>query len=213
MNKPADFDNVQEFTNVPQLPPGGYICRIIGVQETTAKSSGAAMLKIGVDIAEGEFKGHFQRLFDSDNRSDKKWRAVVNQLVYAPDGSNTTNRGFKTFVTSVQKSNNGFQVQWGNNFAPCFKGRLVGVVFRREGWIDDNGEVRFTTKPAWFHSVDEIRKGVPVPEDKIPDDVVDYISDNNITVPSAPAKSPANNFPQNFDPSDFEEVGTGDLPF
>ncbi len=213
MNKPADFDNVQEFINIPQLPPGGYICRIIGVQETTAKSSGAEMLKIGVDIAEGEFKGHFQRLFDSDNRPDKKWRAVVNQLTYATDGSNTTNRGFKTFVTSVQKSNNGFQVQWGNKFAACFKGKLVGVVFRREGWIDDNGELRFTTKPAWFHSVDEIRQGVPVPEDKIPDDVVDYISDNNIPVPAAPVQNPANNFPQNYDLSDFEDVGTGDLPF
>ena len=172
MNKPQDFDNVQEYGNFIPLPPGGYVCRILRVEETTAQSSGAPMLKIGLEIEEGEYKGYYRRSFDEDTRRDKKWPCIVNQLVYDTNGSNTTNRGFKTFVTAVQKSNPGFTVQWGPNFAACFKNKVVGGVFRREQYKAQDGKLRFSTKCAWFRSVDEIRKGIDVPEDKL-------IADNN----------------------------------
>ena len=33
MNKPQDFDTTQEFSTFTALEPGGYVCRIVQVQE------------------------------------------------------------------------------------------------------------------------------------------------------------------------------------
>ena len=45
MNKPNDFDNVQAFGEYTPLPAGGYVCRIMGVEETVS-SNGKAMIII-----------------------------------------------------------------------------------------------------------------------------------------------------------------------
>ena len=200
MNKPNDFDDVKEFSAFPSLEPGGYICRIVQVQET-ASQRGAPMLKIGLDIAEGPRKGFYADMFKNDTRTDKKWGCVVNQLVYDSNGGNTTNRGFKTFITCAEKSNSGFRTAWGDRFAECFKGRLIGGVFRREQYVGTDGKPHFNTKCAWFRTVDEIRAGVAAPEDKLLDNIP-----QNTTAPAPAAPS--------FDPSEFEEIiSDSDLPF
>lgn len=225
MNKPQDYDQVQEYGNIPQLPPGGYICRIMKVEETTAQSSGAPMLKIGLEIAEGEHKGHFMTVFNSDTRSEKKWPCVVNQLVYDNNGGNTTNRGFKTFITAVEKSNSGFAVQWGNGFAACFKNKLVGGLFRREQFIGNDGKAHFSTKCFQFRSADAIHQGVSVPEDKLLDSgsqtYSGYPSAASASVRidysepvSAPVTAPVSAAAEVGSLSDFEEIITeSDLPF
>ena len=232
MNKPQDFDNVQEYGNSVPLPPGGYVCRILKVEETAAQSSGAPMIKIGLEIAEGDFKEYFHTKFNEDTRQNKKWPCIVNQLVYDTNGGNTTHRGFKTFITAVEKSNPGFKVQWGNNFAACFNNKLIGGVFRREQFRSQtDGELHFTTKCAWLRSVDEIRKGVEPPADKLLADnqqgnyTASGYSAANVSVNAAyddpfttpPDATPAaKQQPANIPPdlSDFEEViSDGDLPF
>lgn len=222
MNKPQDYDQVQEYGNIPQLPPGGYICRIMQVQETTAQSSGAPMIKIGLEIAEGDFKGYYANKFKADNRPDKKWPCIVNQLVYDSNGGNTTNQGFKTFNTCVVKSNTGFVIQWGNNYSACFKNKLIGGVFRRKQFLGKDNKLHFTTECFQFRSVDAIRQGVPVPEDKLLDNDQQVYSG----YPSAGSSSVdidyAEPVPQSANPNpvgvgnlaDFEEIITdSDLPF
>ena len=169
MERPADFDSVQSFGEFTPLPAGGYICRIMGVEETQAKSSGAPMIKISLDIANGEFKDYFKNMYLSDTRTDKKWSysAVVNQLVYDTNGNNSTNRGFKTFITAAEESNPGFHTVWGNGFAQCFKDRLIGAIFGREEYFGTDGKYHWSTKAQTFRSIETIRKGdFKVPEDK-----------------------------------------------
>lgn len=169
MQKPADFDSVNAYGDFTPLPAGGYVCRIMGVEETQAKSSGAPMIKISVDIADGEFRDYFKNMYLSDTRQDKKWSysAVVNQLVYDTNGSNSTNRGFKTFITAAEESNPGFRTVWGNGFAQCFKDRLIGVIFGREEYFGTDGKCHWSTKAQSFRSVETIRKGdFKIPEDK-----------------------------------------------
>ncbi len=208
MNKPNDYDSVSEYTYNTPLEPGGYVCRIVQVQETTAQNSGAAMLKIGLEIAEGTHKNYYTEMFKNDTRQEKKWPCIVNQLVY--DTSGATNRGLKTFNTCVERSNPGFKVVWGDGYAGCFKGKLIGGVFRREQFISSSGEKKFTTKCFSFRSVEEIRKGVPVPKDKLLDDPGAVTS--GFSAPS--------NVPQTFQPntpidlSGFEEIIPNEsLPF
>lgn len=221
MNKPYDYDTTQAYTGQAPLPPGGYVCRVMQVLETTAKSSGAPMLKISLDIAEGEYKDRFAGLYRADTSSDRKWKCVANQLVYDPNNTNSTNKGFKSFTTSVEKSNQGFVIQWGDRFAECFKNKLVGVVFRREQYVSDyDNSLQFSTKPAFFRSVEDIRNGVPVPADKLIDGTTQPYSPQASPAPhpTQTASAPQQNAPApdvSFgDLSDFEEViGNVKLPF
>ena len=168
MNKPNDWENVSAYGEFKPLPAGGYVCKVWKVEECASKN-GAPMLKIYLDICEGEHSGYFTELYKSDTRQDKKWGCVYYQLTQDYQDSSKTNRGFKTFVTSVEESNAGFSVQWGAKFAACFAGKAVGCIFRKEQYMGTDGKYYWNTKPWQFRSIDTIRKGVDVPEDKYTD--------------------------------------------
>ena len=164
MVKPNNYDGTQEYGEFKPLELGGHICKIMSVEETKS-GSGKDMLKIFLDIAEGEQANYYAEQYKADSRAEKKWGCIVYQLTEDKDGN--TNRGLKTFVTSVEKSNKGFTVAWGDNFTACLKGKLVGGVFGREQYQNSKGELKFATKCVSFRSVDTIRAGVEVPADKL----------------------------------------------
>lgn len=217
MQKPQDFDNVQAFGDFVPLPAGGYVCRIMSVEETASRA-GAPMIKISLDIAEGQYKDYFANQYRANTRADKKWSysAIINQLVYDTSGNNSTNRGFKTFVTSVCESNQGFNVTWGDGFAACFKNRLVGVLFGREEYIGTDGKTHWSTKALNFRSVKTIRDGgFEIPADKplvSVDAAADPFAPPQTPQPAAQQKSAPAGVP---DLQDFEEilVPESDLPF
>ena len=167
MKKPDDFDTAKAYGGYTPLPSGGYVCKIIGVDEVKSQK-GKDMLKIALDIAEGEEAGRFMREFKLDTRDYKKWpnSGIVHQLVL--DDKGNTNGGFKQFTNCVVDSNNGFQIVWGDGFCKCFKDKLIGVLFGREQYVNRDGELKWSTKPKFFKTVEQIRKGVfKVPEDKL----------------------------------------------
>lgn len=217
MQKPQDFDNVQAFGDFVPLPAGGYVCRIMGVEETASRA-GAPMIKISLDIAEGQYKDYFANQYRANTRADKKWSysAIINQLVYDTSGNNSTNRGFKTFVTSVCESNQDFNVAWGDGFSACFKNRLVGVLFGREEYIGTDGKSHWSTKALNFRSVKTIRDGgFEIPADKplvSVDAAADPFAPPQTPQPAAQQKSAPAGVP---DLQDFEEilVPESDLPF
>ena len=224
MNKPNDFDNVQAFGEFKPLPAGGYVCRIMNVEETNAKSSGAPMIRISLDIAEGEYKDYFANMYRNDTRADKKWNAgaVVNQLVYDTNGNNSTNRGFKTFCTAAEESNPGFKIQWGNTFAACFKNRLVGVIFRREEYMGTDGKTHWSTKANSFRGAQTIREGKfdPIPDKPLESTQNGYAygQSNYTTYGTTPAQAASQPPQQAYNVgnlADFEEitVSESDLPF
>lgn len=164
MIKPKDFDNVSAYGEFKPLELGGHICRIMGVEETKS-STGKDMIVISLDTApQDKQPGYYTEQYRSDDRPDKKWGCRVFQLVLDKDGN--TNRGFKTFITAVEKSNPGFQVQWGDGFAACFKNRSIGGVFGREQYMNSVGELKWSTKCVQFRSVEAIQQGVEVPKDR-----------------------------------------------
>lgn len=164
MIKPNDFDNTPAYGEFTPLELGGHICKIMAVEERTS-STGKPMVVISLDTApQDKQPGYYTEQYRNDTRDERKWGCNVYQLVYDSDGR--THRGFKTFVTSVQESNPGFQVQWGDNFAACFKGRLIGGVFGREEYEKQDGTTAWSTKCFSFRSVATIQKGVEVPKDR-----------------------------------------------
>ena len=195
MNKPNDFEQVQAFEGFTPLEAGGHICSIVQVNETKSKA-GRDMIVILLDTDKTDKQpGYFKNRFDNNTNPQKKWPngAIVRQLVL--DGDGNTNRGFKTFIEMVEKSNPGFQIQWNNNFGPSFKGKLVGVVFGREEYLNSYGESKFATKAQNFRTVEEVKQGIEPPKDKL--------------------LNPSSNSNNSFNDlnSDITPVDDGDMPF
>lgn len=166
MEKPRDFDTAKATGGYGPLPAGGYVCEIIGIEEMTSRTN-KNMVKIALDIAEGDEKGRFMESYRADTRDPKKWpaSAVMYQLTEGQDGN--THGRFKQFTNCVVDSNDGFEIQWGEAFAGCFKGKLVGVLFGREQYEGRDGKLRWAAKPQYFKPAADIRDGnFKVPDDK-----------------------------------------------
>ena len=164
MIKPKDFDQIIAYGEFKPLELGGHICQIMQVDETQSRN-GKLMLVISLDTAPQDAQpGYYAEQYRADDRPYKKWGCRVFQLVYDNEGK--TSKGFKTFITAVEKSNEGFQVEWGDGFAACFKGRLIGGVFGREEYEKNDGTTAWATKCVGFRSLEAIRKGVDVPKDR-----------------------------------------------
>jgi fructose-bisphosphate aldolase class 1 len=192
MNMPTDYNTVAAYGDFTPLVLGGHVCKVMSVEETIS-STQKAMLKINLDVAEGEQKDYYATLFRADTRENKKWGCIVYQLTNDSEGN--THRGLKTFITAVENSNSGFKVVWGDSFCQTLKGKLIGGVFGREQYENRDYELKFSTKCTQFRSVESIKKGVEVPEDKL----LKGQKKQNVSSTAS---------------SDFTEIGTDDdLPF
>lgn len=165
LNKPADYEAAQAYGEFTPIALGGHIMRIMGVEVVTS-STGKDMLKISLDTASDDSQpAYFAAKYRADTRADKKWGCVMYQLVYDDQGA--TNRGFKTFITSVEESNPGFTVAWGAAFEQSLKDKRVGAIFREEEYQKQDGSYAMSTKPFAFRSVATIKEGVEIPEPKM----------------------------------------------
>lgn len=197
IKKPQGYDEAQVFDgDFKQLPAGGYICVVRKVFPTLTKGEKEALM-IFFDIAEGEYKGHYEQIYKADTREDKKWLGSKVQCV--EDKALTF---FKGFITSIENSNPGFKFNWdadGNE--KTLENKKFGGVFQREQY-SANGTLRFSTKLIEYRSVESIRKGIKPPPDKL----VEPAKQNNSYMPDAYKSQPYPNF-QEID------VNNDTLPF
>ena len=166
--KPKDYDNVKVGER-KILPAGGYVCKILKVEETESKA-GKPMIKVAFDITEGDFKGYFREMFDSwkagsDDPSTVKWPFTGTKWILLYNDKSETNRDFKSFCTALEDS--GTDVWKKDAFdAQGLKDAQLGIIFRREEHEYMNTR-SWRTVPVWFRSVDSVRAGdYTVPDDK-----------------------------------------------
>lgn len=71
--KPSNYDNQQVLPeqSFMRLPKGGYVCKILTVEEQTSKA-GNPYLLINMDIAEGEYIGFFADDYNKQS-GEKRW--------------------------------------------------------------------------------------------------------------------------------------------
>jgi hypothetical protein len=164
MNKPNNYDETTAYTDYTPLPVGGYVCKIMNVRETESKA-GNPMIEIALDIAEGDNKGFYKDSYTANKNKQTKWPCIYYQLVEDNDGN--TNRGLKTFHDLVTESNSGFALEWGDGYAAQFKEKLIGGIFGREQYENQQGEYKWSVKCVWFATVENIRSGkFKTPDDK-----------------------------------------------
>jgi len=167
---PNGYSDVQARTGMrEQLPAGGQVCRIRGAREET--NNGYWQLAIAFDVHEGEYAGFFDRRYKDDVQTGRdKWPAAGTHRVFVMDYHNREqcSAEFKGLITSVEESNPGFVMQWGDGTERSLIGKLVGIVFREEEFmLQDGSGVGVATKPMYACSVQRIRDGVKTPKRKL----------------------------------------------
>lgn len=162
MNKPQGYEEAQSFTgDFEQLELGGHICQITGVKIENTPNTGAEVLVIAFDIAEGEQAGFYQRRFDEDRKTNKeaKWKGVYRQFT---QGNSTPY--FKGMIENIEKSNEGYKFNFDEK---SLVGKVFGGVFGREQYKAQNGKLKFATKCMAIRTVETIRNGIEAPADKL----------------------------------------------
>nr|DAL93903.1 MAG TPA: Protein of unknown function (DUF669) [Caudoviricetes sp.] len=205
IKKPAGYDEAQAFTGESlQLPKGKYICSIVQVATQTS-TNGNEQFVILFDIADGEHKDFYKKMFEAAKAKDgknAKWKGVFKQNM---DGKGTS--WLKGIVTSIERSNN-FTFQWdkeGNE--KMLVGKKFGGIFRRRQFMADDGTTPFVTE-LW-----RIRSVAGLDEAELPED--ELLSEG---AQSGARTSPADATPPSFTDGDGfmnipEGAGNEGIPF
>lgn len=169
ITKFKDYDEILVFEGGAQLPVGGYELTIVGAK--VEQFTNCEILKIAFDIVNHEqFSGFYANRFKSAKAQnpDAKWGGVFDVFIPKDDGSELdgyTKQAFKRFITSVEKSNEGYVWNWDEK---SLKGKAFGGIFGREEFITKEGDRKFAVKCRFPRSIDSIRSGdYKIPEDKL----------------------------------------------
>ncbi len=179
IRKPEGYDQAPVYTGeFQQLPKGKYICTIKQVATQMSKNNNEQFV-ILYDIAEGEYKDFYQKIFNSEkaqNPSEVNWRGIFKQ--------NMTGKGtpwLKGIITSIERSNN-FIFQWDKeNNEKTLVGKRFGGLFRRRQYEKKDGSRSIVTE------LFQIRSVAGLAEAEIPEDSL--LSEDSV---SRPDPNPAN---------------------
>lgn len=153
MEKIKDFEKVEAkgMDDFKGLPIGAYECVIMDARINHNEQSGKDTFKVSVDIASGEFKDYFRKMYENDTRIDRKWNNnAVRYLAY--EGENVSY--FKGFLTIVENSNPGYKWNWEESTLKDKK--LVGV-FQYEEYEKQDGTKGIKVRLSKFRSLDKLK--------------------------------------------------------
>lgn len=194
------------FSELPKLQPGGYVVKILNVK--IEPTDWGSRLAIQFDIAEGEFKGFFDKLYKAtpDEWENKKWKGSMRLNIPHNTGDETKFKKslgyFKSQIQAFENSNANLHIDcerdWDEN---VLKGKLVGALFNEKEWEKD-GKTGWFTQCKRFVPVNDIRSG-------------------NFTIPkreelkNKPSTASNDSFDPNANLSDFVEINAGNdtVPF
>lgn len=194
------------FSELPKLQPGGYVVKILNVK--VEPTDWGSRLAIQFDIAEGEFKGFFDKLYKAtpDEWENKKWKGSMRLSIPHNTGDETKFKKslgyFKSQIQAFENSNANLHIDcerdWDEN---VLKGKLVGALFNEKEW-EMNGDTGWFTQCKRFVPVNDIRSG-------------------NFTIPkreelkNKPSTASNDSFDPNANLSDFVEINAGNdtVPF
>lgn len=164
MNKPSGYEETHVAGEFIPVNLGGHTAVIKGLEETTSKN-GKPMIKVAIDFdASDSQPGYFNDMFQADDRPDKKWPFNAVQYILTEDQDGKCSRSFKSFVSSVERSN-GAECEWGTGFAKWFINKRVGVVY---GIVEEeyNGTISQRRRIRFFCQYDKA-KDAKTPEPKL----------------------------------------------
>ena len=131
--KKIDMTNVQEAGEFRRPEPGAYHCVIKAVEDISDKE----YLKVGYDIAEGEYKDYYTNL--RKDHPDWAWSGVC-----VKSYKQSALPMFKRFCSAISKSNGGYVFDGGavNSDEKTLIGKHIGIVLQEEEYYSNSGDKR-----------------------------------------------------------------------
>lgn len=170
--KIMNWTGVEELTPFEKPPAGGYVIRIMDVEDVEDRE----FLNIVYDIIEGQYAAFYSDEWGLKNpwahRFVRSYKATAEGM-------------FKQFLSRLEDSNPEWTVaRWTQTCDPAgLIGLTLGVVFQFEDYTNDQGDDKERLNLCGVYSVDDIRAG----KFKIPDR-----KDSRVQVATAkPAAAPA----------------------
>lgn len=163
MEKPKNWDSVQANTgDYESLKLGAHEVIIKNAYEYTGMT-GNTSLRIEVDIdGKDEQKGFYQKQFDNNMNSDKKWPNASCKYISLKD-DDTCVAMFKGFTTIIENSNPGYT--WNFDEKTLIGKKLCGV-YGLEEYEDSEGKIKTATKLVQFRSLDKLNE-IKIPKVKL----------------------------------------------
>lgn len=121
-----NWSNVPDATDFPRVTPGGYIVRIVKVEDEEDRE----FLRIYYDFIEGDLKGYYGDLY----KSKGFWGGT-----FIRSYKEKALPFFKGFKTAVEESNPGFTFQ---NDPQSLVAKYVGVVLGEEEYTANDGKIK-----------------------------------------------------------------------
>ena len=154
------YDKSQRRSSFQKLPKGAYVVRFIGAKEDKW-ASGGAVLRLRFDIAEGEFKDYFGKLYEQRKaqNEDAVWPydGVFSLNIPATGSDEYVWRNWNTFFADLEDSNNGFVF---DGDIQKIKGKIIGAKFRiRQSENKNGGEPYENVEMRWTCVADDVRTG------------------------------------------------------
>lgn len=153
MKQIENFDKVEATTGVYERPKaGGYVCMITDVEDVQLdeRTGKGCYLKISFDIAEGPLSGYYS---DANGKFGGSWPR--NATLYRSYKQSAAGF-FKAFISSVEKSNRGYNWAWDEK---TLRGNWVGIVYGEEEYYGTDGSVKTRLNAERTVPVDDIRNG------------------------------------------------------
>lgn len=156
--KVKNWELVEESTPGEKLPAGGYVVRIVDVEDVPSRE----YLWVVYDIAEGEHAGHYSDAFGKANAWAHRFTRSYKE---SAEGM------FKAFLCRLEEGNRGrFSVaEWQKS---CDERALVGlelgVVLQKRLYTNDRGEDKEALEVRGVYAPQDIRSGdfrMPEPRD------------------------------------------------
>ena len=148
-----DFDKIEAkgMDDFKGLPIGAYECVIMDARVNHNEQSGKDTFKVSVDIASGEFKDYFRKMYENDTRIDRKWNNnAVKYLSYTGDNV----AFFKGFIKTIENSNIGYIWDWDET---KLKGKKVCGVFQYEEYEKQDGTKGIKVRLTKFRSLGKLK--------------------------------------------------------
>ena len=148
-----DFDKIEAkgIDDFKALPIGAYECVIMDARVNHNEQSGKDTFKVSVDIASGEFKDYFRKMYENDTRIDRKWNNnAIRYLAYKGDNV----AFFKGFIKTIENSNIGYVWDWDET---KLKGKKVCGVFQYEEYEKQDGTKGIKVRLNKFRSLDKLK--------------------------------------------------------
>ena len=159
-SKKWEETEVVEYGEFTPLELGGHACIIRNADIYTGQT-GNQSLRVQVDIDTTDKQaGFFQKQFDNDTRTDKKWSNGATKY-YSLKEENL--RMLKAFTTAVENSNTGFKFDMDET---KLKGKRIAGVFGLEEYEKEDGSIGTATKLVQFRSLDKLNE-IKVPKVKL----------------------------------------------